>query len=88
MEDEVITFEEAMKKAARLLGCSEQDAHDNSETLSNSKGFRVWVPARGGGVILIDMNGDYLYVDSGVRPDVAVSEFLEGKRTPEVGPHS
>jgi hypothetical protein len=82
MEDEVIAFEEAMKKAARLLGCSEQDAHDNSETLANYEGFRVWVPARGGGVVLIDMNGDYLYVDSGVSPDVAVREFIEGKRTP------
>ena len=79
----MISYEMAVDKASRLLHYSVDDAVRHSEVLPDAIGFRFWVPSRGGGVILMDLEGAVLFANSSLNDDEHLRLFLEGKRTPE-----
>ena len=83
VEDAMLDFDAAAQKAAKLLGCTPADAWMHSEVLPDSRGFRFWVPTRGGGAVLMGPYGDLLFANSSLSDDEHLSRFLAGQRTPE-----
>jgi hypothetical protein len=79
----VITYDEAVSKAARLLRSPEDEMRTNSETLSCGRGYRFWQPTRGGGTLYVDPAGAVMFSSSSLTEDQAGQLFDEGKRTDE-----
>jgi hypothetical protein len=78
-----ITYEEAVLKAARLLGSPVEEMRTNSETLSDERGYRFWQPRRGGGSLYVDPLGAVMFAASSLTEEQAAKVFDKGTRTPE-----
>jgi len=77
----MLTKDEQIKLAARLLGCSEDKVSGNCGIIPNLNALYFSDPVRGGDSIIIADDGSVLYANSSIEFDEHLREFEKGRRT-------
>lgn len=75
------TREELVALAARYLGVDERTVRDNLRELPEDSAFYTWEPVRGGGALVVGVDGSALFASSGVSPEEHLAAFRSGRRT-------
>lgn len=77
----MLSFEERIAIAAKTLNISEEDATKYSYLPENCDGIFVSVPEKGGGSVIVDPNGGFLFLSSFYGYDDCIEKYLAGERT-------
>jgi hypothetical protein len=73
----------ATTTAARLLGLRFNDAARNCRPLPEEAATHFWNPVRGGGAVIVGVDGTYLHANSPTTWEQLVSAYTSGRRTTE-----
>ena len=74
--------DELLNLSAKLLGISADEAKANNRNLTDINAIYVWDPrSRGGGRLIIEPNGSFLYAIPTVSFEEHVKDFVKGVRT-------
>lgn len=77
----MLTKDEQIKLAAKLLGCSEDKVFGNCGIIPNLNALYFSDAMRGGDSIIIADDGSVLYASSSVDFDEHLRKFEKGRRT-------
>ncbi len=76
-----MTQEEQMRLAAKLMKLSVEQVQEYGGTIPGSGAYYLSVPQRGGGSLIVALDGTVLYAGSAIGFDEHYRKFQNGERT-------
>ena len=76
-----MTQEEQMRLAAKLMKLSMEQVQEYGGTIPGSGAYYLSVPQRGGGSLIVALDGTVLYAGSAIGFDEPSRKFQNGERT-------